>query len=147
VPTDGTQVGFTNGGDISQILASVLTAGTTYTLQADFLARIDCCGSFATQLSLLAGSTVLATFNGSALSTGAIRTDSLSYTALAGDPNIGQALEIRIGTGASTGVTPQLVVDNVRLDASVVPEPATVGLIGMGLLFSAVLARRQKARL
>lgn len=124
-PTDGTQVGYSNGGPVSQVLSAVLTANTIYTLKADFFARIDCCACLGSELDLMAGSTILS-------------------SALAGNPNLGQALQIRINTlGNPSGS--QIDFDNVRQDGTLsgVPEPWSLPLLALA---GAVLTTLKKLR-
>jgi len=151
-PTDGVQVGYINANfgtplTISQLLSAILTVDTTYTLQVDFLARKDCCLPWGgSEIDLVAGSTVLAssTTASGALAAGAIQTSTVTFTALSGDPHLGQTLEIRIiDLGQVSTGQGQIDFDNVRLDASgavsTAPEPGslalTVSVAALGVLF------------
>lgn len=132
-PTDGVQVGFANTASVSQVLADTLTANTQYTLQVDFLARKDCCIWPGSELDFMAGPTVLASDQILALPAGGIQTSTVSFTALPGNPDLGQALEIRI---TPLTLNSQIDFDNVRLDATptVVPEPGTPLMLAMAML-------------
>lgn len=134
---DGDQVAYSNGGTISQTLASLLNANTTYTLKVDVGARKDT--QFPGYLiELLAGGNVIET-NSFAVgpAPGAWTTLFLTYTATAGDPFLGSALGIRLSSAG-----PQTEFDNVQLDATAIPEPFTTGLLGLGLLGLAAVRRR-----
>lgn len=146
-PTNGVQVGYINAGGIFQVLTANLTANTVYTLMVDFLARIDCCGWPGAELDLLAGSSVVASGTIPTLAPGAVTTKTVTFTALSGNPLLGQALEVRILSAGNGG---QIDFDNVRLDGTSfvtggVPEPASVGLAGAGVLLLA-MARRLSAQ-
>ena len=144
-PSDGNQVGYSNAGSASQILAATLTANTQYTLQIDFTARKDCCTFIGADVQLIAGATVVASNSIPNLAAGGAQTLSVNFGALAGNPLLGQALQIRIATINTGG---QIDFDNVRLDGSPitvdgVPEPGTFVLAGLGIL--AVMAKRSRA--
>ncbi len=144
-PTDGVQVGYLTSGDVSQTLAATLTAGLVYTLDADFLARENCCGWAGSELDLVAGSTVLASAFIPTLSSGGVQTSTVSYAPTALDPNLGQTLEIVITATGGTGA--QIDFDNVTLDASSsVPEPATGLFVGTGLMIAALATKRRGKR-
>jgi hypothetical protein len=133
-PTDGSQVAFTNGGIFSQVLSAVLTSSTAYTLKVDFEARLECCPWPGSEVDLIAGATVLAFGQIPNLPAGGIQTATIMFTALPGNPNLGQALKIQVAALNTSG---QMDFDNVRLDAtpvSTAPEPGTAGLLAAGIL-------------
>lgn len=66
---------------------------------------------------------------------------SFSFSALAGpDVSGGVTLQLTATTGAATGSTAVLFIDNVSV--SVIPEPTTLGLIGVAGLIVAARRRR-----
>jgi hypothetical protein len=139
-PPDGQQVAWLHTGSLEQTLADVLTANTNYTLTVDAAALQS--GGHST-IELLAGGNILT----STLATPAFREwnpVTVSYTALAGDPNLGGALGIRfVGTGSADEVD----LDNVRLAAAptAVPEPGSLTLcLGAGLAGGCYAFRRRK---
>ena len=113
---------------VSQILTEVLTINTTYTLQTEVGNRLDANFS-GYSVELLAGGNVLAIEDSLSPSDGTFETSILSFTANPGNPNLGQALEIRLSAPGS-----QPNFDNIRLDATVIPIPASVVLFSMGLI-------------
>jgi hypothetical protein len=148
-PTDGTNVLFLQAtGSASQTLAAVLTANTLYSLLVDVGSRADFNFSFGYTVELLAGSTVLGTDNAPVPASGTWAQASIQYTALAGDPLLGQALAIRL-TNVPSGSSTTLM-DNVRLDGSLVqppgPGPSTVPEPGTALLLISGMAARRFLR-
>ena len=113
---------------VSQTLTEILTANTTYTLQVEVGNRFDSDFS-GYSIELLAGGNVLALENSLSPLEGNFETSVLSFTASPGNPNLGQALEIRFSVPGS-----QPNFDNVRLDATVIPIPASIVLFSMGLI-------------
>jgi hypothetical protein len=125
--------GSIGGGTILQTLAAPLTPGS-YTLQVDVLAPTTV--NFAGyDIQLLAGSTVLAEDDNTlAPPSGQFVTSTLTYTASASDPNLGNALTIRL-TALTPSFGSQADFDDVRLsgpNSSVVPEPSSLALLGIG---------------
>ena len=123
---------------ISQTLSSNLIADTKYTLSVDVGNPIDYANFGLTgfpgyRVQLLAGGNVLAQDNNSFNPTeGTFATSTVSYIALASDPNIGNPLEIRL-LNSLQGNGREVDFDNVRLDIAAVPEPAsTVGTLVFG---------------
>lgn len=153
---EGLTVGVTNGislGDspvdvLDQQLASVLTANTTYTLQVDVgrVSRTEVSGfhvtafeSLSYKVALLAGNSVLAQDNNSlSLALGAYGVSCVTYTALAGDPLIGQNLRIQLAGGSYAAF------DDVQLTAVAVPEPSSFILAAFGLIGLAAWGWRRK---
>jgi hypothetical protein len=126
---------------ISQTLSSSLIADTKYTLSVDVGNPLDydnfgLTGFPGYIVQLLAGGNVLAQDNNSFNPTeGTFATSTISYIALASDPNIGNPLEIRL-LNPLQGNGREVDFDNVRLDAAAVPEPAsTVGTLVFGVLW------------
>jgi hypothetical protein len=135
---DGTQIAFTAFRLFSQTLVDVLLADTLYTLQVEVGNRKVIAGFPATLVQLWAGTTLLDTESPNP-GEGAWVTTTLSYLALASDPALGSALQIRLSADGN-----QANFDNVRLEAvSQVPEPATVGLVSVGAAW--LIRRRRRA--
>lgn len=122
IPTDGAQVGYSNGGQFVQTLSAELMPNTTYTLSVDIGDRTDSgFGSYV--ISLSADGTILVQDNNSlpAPTSGWI-TSTITYTSGTSIAP-GQMLEITLdGNGA------QEEFDNIRLDA--VSLAATVTMWG-----------------
>ncbi len=147
-PADGLQVLQMTSGSRFQTLSDVLTANMVYSLTVAVGNRNDV--TMASYLfTLEAGSTVLATASGppnGIPADGDFNDVTITYTALAGDPLLGQALTIRL-THISGANDVHALYDNVRLDASAqqtgdVPEPGSVILCVAGLAAFGLRRRR-----
>jgi hypothetical protein len=118
---DGVQVGYINGGSVSQVLGSSLQADSTYNLGIYVAGRADGLNPGTDySISLYAGSTLLTSVTPVAPTTSVWTPLSASYTS-GSSGLVGQPLEIVISTPAS-----QLDFDNVSLSVSAVPEPTTM---------------------
>ena len=156
-PTDGSNVLFLQAlhtgsqGSVSQTLAAVLTANTLYTLLVDVGSRADFNFSLGYTVELLAGSTVLGTDSSPVPPSGSFIQASVQYTALAGDPLLGQVLGIRLSNVIPVASSTTTLMDNVRLDGSLVqdsgptpvPEPGTALLLISGMAARRFLRRRR----
>lgn len=141
---DGLQVGFSNGGSLTQALDAYIAPGTIYTLSV-WVSQRWTAGSFQPEIQLLGGSTALFTMNlsnpGGAIPTRDEKLNwtwenwTMSWTAPTEGPIIGQQLSISLG---GDGI--QTDFDNVSLDAAA-PEPGMFGLVVAGL-FGLVIRRR-----
>ena len=132
---DGITVAYANAGIISQTVAPTVVHNTVYTLQVDQGQRNDL-GAAGTIELVIGGTPILAT--GIAPSPGNFSTFTATYTGLPGD--VGDPITIRLTSFSAQGDW-----DNVRLDATLVPEPSTLWLFGAGVAGLAVLWRRRKA--
>jgi hypothetical protein len=124
---------------LAQVLSAVLTADTVYTLTVQVGQRRDY-PLAGYDVQLLAGGTLLSDGMRTDIPPGEFRTVTVTYTATASDPLLGQALEIRL---TSTANRQQVNFDDVRLDASpsgggsgglANPEPSALLLLGVGAL-------------
>lgn len=141
----GNNVAFSKAPWISQTLTTALQSSTVYTLSVNGGFRLDN-GSLpfvGFTIWLMAGNTVLASTSSGPTSAGTWSTVFASYTSAANDPLAGLALQILL-TVNNPNAGRQVNFDNVQLDAtglprsqspvSEVPEPATLALVGSGLL-------------
>jgi PEP-CTERM motif len=141
---EGQNVGWSNGGYLSQTLSDVLKFGT-YSLMVDVGDRLDLpFGNYSVQLK--AGSVVLAEDNNTLLpSNGTFLTSIVTYDATAGSPDIGQALTIVLNVN---GI--QTNFDDVRLNftpsISGVPEPASLLMLGIGATVVLGCASRRRGK-
>ncbi len=137
-------VAYSNGGSISQILTDVLAADHVYTLTVEAGNRYQNYLSGRPfpgySIELLAGGVALnpVTLTLPIPDYGYFETATLTYFASSDDPLLGQSLGIRL---ISNGI--QVNWDNVRLSNTAVPEPATLLLIGSGLLGIAGFGRKK----
>ncbi len=154
---------FENTGDtveygLEQTNAGTIEANMSYTLQVDIgniaSGQSQANGYFNLdgmppyRIALLANGVEIADDNGvltGTIAEGGWATASVTYTALAGDPNIGATLGIRLvnenitDNGETTfvpiGNDIEVDFDNVRLSETAVPEPSTLALLfGLGTL-------------
>jgi hypothetical protein len=128
---EGENVLFIENGEVFQTLTSVLASGLyELTVQVgDSLQDPD--SPFTVQLR--AGSTILASATGPDPANGLFTTVTVTYTAGALDPALGQALEIRLIDNEASFTT-EPYFDAVRLEFTAVPEPSAVLLLGAGIL-------------
>lgn len=125
---EGQNTAYSNGPTISQILSDTLQANTNYTLLVEVGDRLDTAfPGYAVEFR--AGGALLASESALIPPNGTFLTSQINFFAPAGHPNLGQALEIRL---LSSGT--QTNYDNVRLEATVIPEPVTLLLVGFGLI-------------
>jgi len=132
---DGVNTAWLNGGSATQTLNIVLAADTNYTLQVAVGDRRD--NVFpGYSVALLAGNTVLVTESALHPDDGFL--DSvIRYSATAGSPGLGLPLAIRLTANGT-----QVNFDNVRLDATPVPEPGAWALMLAGIATLGGLSRR-----
>jgi hypothetical protein len=140
---DGTVIALINGGYLNQVLSDSLANSTRYTLTTAVGRRADGFSADST-IQLLAGGSVIAsgTQAVSNITSGGWIDYSVSYMSGASDPHVGQPLEIRLIYGGGVGA--QSNFDDVRLDATAIPEPATCMMIGAALV--ALALGRKKRR-
>jgi hypothetical protein len=128
---DGNNVVYNNDTNIHifQVTSHLLGVGG-YTLQVDIGNRADGFTMQGYKVQLRAGGAVLAEDNDSLNpAPGTFLTSTLQYTATAADPQLGEALEIRLIFLAGS----QANYDHVRLDGPLsIPEPGTLGVLGLG---------------
>ncbi len=137
-PSQGEIMLFMDNGSIYQTLGDTLQANTKYTLDVDIGRRIDANGSNASwRVELWAGTTLLdydeVGIGGIAADTWSTR--ELTY-ATGSSVDSGQALKIVLSVPVASGYGQTANFDNVRLDASAIPEPTSfvmtvIGLIGL----------------
>jgi hypothetical protein len=141
---EGANVAYINNGRFAQTLSSNLAANTVYTL--DLLvgndARTTSNGNFLVEL--LAGTTVLNSITGTTnvIPEGTFAARQLVFTS---PPTVtaGQPLKIRLSGSPVSGGDPNIGIDNLRLSANPVPEPATAGLLAAA---AAALGLRRRPR-
>jgi hypothetical protein len=136
---DGQNFAWLNGGSAGQTLTANLTSNSEYTLSVGVGERLDSYPFPGYSVSLLAGGHVLATESSLNPPAGSFLTSTLHFTALSGNPYLGQSLAILLTANGT-----QVEFDNVRLDVSPVPEPETYGMMLMGLGLMGFVARRRK---
>ena len=147
---DAERLGWSNGGSPTQVLSALLAANTIYTLTVDIGDRTDLAFAGA-QLRLGTGAVVGSNLlpavvvanttptNGAGPNDG-WQTWQSTFTTGAAPVNLGQPLRIELFNPG----TIQTLYDNVRLDATAVPEPATSILCAFAV--GAVLCKRRRTR-
>lgn len=140
---DGTQTGYANSYSGPSVLASAaalttVQEGYTYTLTVGVGARSAGDPTSAFQLTLASQSGQVFATTGAVDATGILAgtmvDKTLSFTAVAGNPAIGQGLYVGLWNPVAAGPNnTQVNFDNVRLTAtSGVPEPGTLVLLCLG---------------
>ena len=133
---EGENTVFSNDGIFSQVLDDVLTVNNSYVLSIDIGSRLDIPAADYF-VELWAGNTLLGSTSSELPEAGRFTTVTVTYDALLGDPSVGSALMIRFA-----GLEWQTNFDNVRLNATLIPAPASLAMI----VFAAAGVRRRRRR-
>lgn len=136
---DGQNVAYSHGYNLSQTLTESLTANMTYTLEVDIGYAIYGSGPpfGGYTIQLLAGGNLLAEDSNSLVpDKGDFITSTVIFNAIAGNPHLGQALQIKLLSGGQ-----ETIFDDVRLSS--VPIPPAVLLFGSGLIALVGLKRKK----
>jgi len=128
VSVEGANVAYSNGGEIAQVLPSVLRPNGDYILRVNVGRRDGSSGFAGYAVRLLAGDTVLAEESSLTPVVGQMLTSVVMYDPDASDPLLGEPLKIVLWSAGS-----QASFDNVRLHALGAPLPETVVLCFMAL--------------
>ncbi len=124
------------------LLDYTIAAGETYTFTAAIGKRLDRKVYDAGDIVLAAESQGLAytnllaktSFVAADLTAGEFKDFSVSYTVPSDSPYVGQKLAIWIGGGSSANGLQSMGIDNLRVNVTAVPEPATLSLLAAGLI-------------
>jgi hypothetical protein len=137
----GAFIGSPGIGTISQTVGTMVQVGVTYTLEVDLGWRKDYPAFTGTADLLVNGTRYVA--SGVMPVHGNWSTFTATYTGLAVDA--GDPITIELNNSNNSL---QADFDDVRLSsniASVVPEPASIGMLGVGLIGLLVFTRRKRA--
>ena len=134
---EGQNIAYSAGGTISQVLSDTLAVGS-YTLTVQVGDRLDS-SPLPYSVELRAGGVLLAS-NSEPLINGQFVLVTVVYDALAGDPQLGELLEIRLVTSGPIGGATETDYDDVQLTAqgiaslsvSLEPAQASVDLTATG---------------
>jgi hypothetical protein len=138
---EGANVAYIVGsGEIYQTLTAALTQGS-YHLSLQVGDAFGYTSPYEVQLR--AGGSILAQASTPVPGDGTFTLVNLDYIASAGDPLLGQFLEIRFRSTGSDR-TAQPFFDDVRLNFNAVPEPSGLVLLGTGLSGLCLCLRRRR---
>ncbi len=137
---------------LQQVLTDTLQLSTNYTLTVEV-------GNFRPsplgdtwnftgfpgyRVDLFAGSTLLASDNNTlTIGEGIFMTSTVTFTTGTSHLNAGQALGIRLVNLNGPGAGVEVNFDNVSLNAEPIPEPCSIALLGIGMLFGLQRRRRE----
>ncbi len=136
---DGMQTAFSNGPEIHQVLGDVLTAGTTYTLEAYVGDRYDNLLP-SHEIQLWAGANLLAT-NSGAPGDGEFVNVVATYTATGASPGLAEPLSIWL-----VCIAPGFLDSGLTVFAPTLPRPAVRGRVAPGLGFDSGTSPASTAR-
>jgi hypothetical protein len=129
------------GGMVSQILSATVQADTTYTLMVDVGQRLDF-PLVSYTVALIANGVTLASDSSLRPAPGTFLTDTILYNSGSNPAQLGQNLEIQL----SGPIGGQADFDDVRLNATAVPEPASLWLMVSGAVSLLSLPRRRREK-
>jgi len=141
---DGNQTAFLNkDAKITQVLSAALGTNKTYTLQVDVGDRLDVSfPKYKIELGVMLNNQFLALASDSAglPDNGKFTARTVTYTTLETNPYLGKPLAISLWSSEI-----QVNFDNVHLEnQNNTPEPATLILLGGGLLFIAGYCKHRR---
>jgi PEP-CTERM motif len=136
----------TNGQGIFQVLSTTFSTNTNYALTVASGARI---GGFmaSLEMQLYAGSTLLGDQIVKNTNLGTVQDFTLNYTANSANNYLaGQSLKIQFLERDFGPNDFEVDIDNIRMTSavSVVPEPSTYALFGLGAIGMLLVMRRKK---